>query len=191
MDIYFDNYANIWTSAELALSEFLGDLPSLSELELETLTEDTHYQAPAADNLAAIVRNIAYGGLAEYFEPNGYPIPRIAPYGQISHSADNEFAILPLSADTYFTMEAGGVSLGRIVYNYTLTVGNLQYDGNDIESGVNAPINAKESMRTLCSFLSSCRESLDHSDLFPEWVMMALESFADNISIASAETGDI
>lgn len=73
MTIYIDDRGVEWESAELALDDFLSDLPDLMDEDVESVFQFTHYQATAADNLKAIEYGIVYAGCSTAFV--GYPIP--------------------------------------------------------------------------------------------------------------------
>lgn len=79
-------------------------------------------------------------------------------------------------------------------YRYSITTAEWQYVGNDLRSGVGAPMDEAGMMRTLCSFLAACAESRaypggpgENAGLFPPHVgQWALEN-DDEISLASME----
>lgn len=78
MTVYIDDNGNIWESAELALEEFLSELPDMSDEDMELVFQFTHYQNNAADNLSAIEYGVTYSGMSDTFA--GYPVPRLAAF---------------------------------------------------------------------------------------------------------------
>lgn len=95
--------------------------------------------------------------------------------------------------------EAGGF---RRQYGYrvepAVLSANAVHEGEDLHSGVGAPVDVDAAVRTLASFLSaageSCRYALDHPgsepenlDLFPSWVAEAAYLNADELAMLCAE----
>lgn len=77
MAIYRDSNGNVWLDAESALTDFLADLPELSELESESVFQFTDYRSDAASTLAAIAYGVTYSGLDARFAGDNYPVPEI------------------------------------------------------------------------------------------------------------------
>ena len=86
MTKYIDIDGREWPSAQLALDEFLNDLPSLSENEYESLCQYTLSTESPAFNLRAFKRAIEEDDrLQSLFE--GYPVPHpLLAHAQITPS---------------------------------------------------------------------------------------------------------
>ena len=75
MTVYIDTNGNEWDTAELALEDFLSELPYMTDEDTELVLQFTHYQNDAASNLSAIEYGIAYAGMSDTFA--GYPVPKL------------------------------------------------------------------------------------------------------------------
>lgn len=73
MTKYQDTRGVIWDSAQEALEDFVGDLPYLSDEDMELVFQFTLWNESPEFNLNAIQHGIDYGGYSGEFEH--YPVP--------------------------------------------------------------------------------------------------------------------
>jgi hypothetical protein len=90
---YRDAQGRVWGSAEEALTDFVSDLPAMTDEETENLFSATRHDADAATNLDAIRFAATYHGLAG--DVLGYyPIPEPSPGWYWWESGDKSVAYM-------------------------------------------------------------------------------------------------
>lgn len=101
--------------------------------------------------------------------------------------------------DSHISIEFGGVTRdGRVRYRYYIDGPGLQYDNDDLKSGVGGG-SLLQGLESLLSFMTAAAEAVrynlnggesDNSDLFPAWVMDWCYLHDEELQMASLELSE-